>query len=105
MWRLRFLQASYGFENLACHEGALDARLVHRKPQLGLVRLEAAENPPFRAPVFVLTHAGREPWVREGGTGTESLTDAYSLLDATPHGRQQDFEDSPAGWPQKPTYG
>ncbi len=37
--------------------------------------------------------------------GTESLTDAYSLLDTTPYGRQQDFEDSPAGWPQKPTYG
>ena len=24
-------------------------------------------------------------------------------LDATPYGRQQDFEDSPPGWPQKPT--
>jgi predicted dithiol-disulfide oxidoreductase (DUF899 family) len=37
--------------------------------------------------------------------GTESLTDAYSLLDTTLYGRQQDFEDSPPGWPQKPTYG
>jgi predicted dithiol-disulfide oxidoreductase (DUF899 family) len=37
--------------------------------------------------------------------GTESLTDAYRLLDATPYGRQQQFEDSPEGWPQKPTYG
>ena len=37
--------------------------------------------------------------------GCESLTDAYRLLDTTPYGRQQDFEDSPAGWPQKPTYG
>jgi predicted dithiol-disulfide oxidoreductase (DUF899 family) len=37
--------------------------------------------------------------------GTEGLTDAYSLLDTTPYGRQQDFEDSPPGWPQKPTYG
>jgi len=37
--------------------------------------------------------------------GTESLTDAYRLLDMTPYGRQEDFEDSPAGWPQKPTYG
>jgi predicted dithiol-disulfide oxidoreductase (DUF899 family) len=37
--------------------------------------------------------------------GTESLTDAYRLLDMTPYGRQQDFEDSPPGWPQKPTYG
>ena len=37
--------------------------------------------------------------------GTESLTDAYRLLDTTPYGRQQDFEESPPGWPQKPTYG
>jgi predicted dithiol-disulfide oxidoreductase (DUF899 family) len=37
--------------------------------------------------------------------GTEGLTDARALLDMTPYGRQQDFEDSPAGWPQKPTYG
>jgi len=37
--------------------------------------------------------------------GTEGLTDAYSLLDLTPYGRQQDFEVSPAGFPQKPTYG
>lgn len=37
--------------------------------------------------------------------GVESLTDSYRLLDVTPYGRQEDFEDSPAGWPQKPTYG
>jgi predicted dithiol-disulfide oxidoreductase (DUF899 family) len=37
--------------------------------------------------------------------GTESLTDSYRLLDTTPYGRQQEFEDSPSGWPQKPTYG
>jgi len=36
--------------------------------------------------------------------GTESVTDAYRLLDITPYGRQQDFEDSPPDWPQKPTY-
>jgi predicted dithiol-disulfide oxidoreductase (DUF899 family) len=39
------------------------------------------------------------------GRGCESLTDAYSLLDVTPYGRQEDFEDSPPGWPQRPTYG
>jgi predicted dithiol-disulfide oxidoreductase (DUF899 family) len=37
--------------------------------------------------------------------GNEARTDAYSLLDATPYGRQEDWEDSPSGWPQKPTYG
>jgi predicted dithiol-disulfide oxidoreductase (DUF899 family) len=37
--------------------------------------------------------------------GNEGITDAYNLLDLTPYGRQEDFEDSPPGWPQKPTYG
>jgi predicted dithiol-disulfide oxidoreductase (DUF899 family) len=37
--------------------------------------------------------------------GMEGWTDSYSLLDMTPYGRQEDFEDSPEGWPQKPTYG
>jgi predicted dithiol-disulfide oxidoreductase (DUF899 family) len=37
--------------------------------------------------------------------GTEGLTDARALLDQTPYGRQQKFEESPPGWPQKPTYG
>lgn len=37
--------------------------------------------------------------------GLEGLTDAFSLLDLTPYGRQLDFEDSPPGWPQRPTYG
>ncbi|HYN23272.1 MAG TPA: DUF899 domain-containing protein [Thermoanaerobaculia bacterium] len=37
--------------------------------------------------------------------GVEGLTNAYSLLDVTPYGRQEDWEDSPPGWPQRPTYG
>jgi predicted dithiol-disulfide oxidoreductase (DUF899 family) len=37
--------------------------------------------------------------------GVENVSNAFELLDRTPYGRQEDFEDSPAGWPQKPTYG
>jgi len=36
---------------------------------------------------------------------TESMGTGYGLLDVTPYGRQEDFEDSPTGWPQHPTYG
>jgi len=39
------------------------------------------------------------------GRGCEGLTNSFALLDLTPYGRQQDFEDSPPGWPQRPTYG
>ena len=37
--------------------------------------------------------------------GVEGLTNTDSLLDVTPYGRQEDWEDSPPGWPQRPTYG
>jgi predicted dithiol-disulfide oxidoreductase (DUF899 family) len=37
--------------------------------------------------------------------GVEGLSNSFSLLDTTPYGRQQAFEDSPPGWPQRPTYG
>lgn len=39
------------------------------------------------------------------GRGVENLLDTYSMLDVTPYGRQEDWEDSPEGWPQSPTYG
>lgn len=34
------------------------------------------------------------------GRGLESITDSYGFLDLTPYGRQEAFEDSPAGWPK-----
>ncbi len=39
------------------------------------------------------------------GRGLEPLMAPFPLLDITPYGRQEDFEDSPDGWPQSPTYG
>ncbi|MBI4503204.1 MAG: DUF899 domain-containing protein [Gemmatimonadetes bacterium] len=38
------------------------------------------------------------------GRGTEALLGTYHYLDWTPFGRQEDWEDSPEGWPQTPTY-
>lgn len=37
--------------------------------------------------------------------GVDRLLFANNMLDLMPYGRQQDWEDSPAGWPQRPTYG
>lgn len=37
--------------------------------------------------------------------GVEGLHNPTALLDLTPYGRQEDGKDSPAGWPQRPTYG
>ncbi len=37
--------------------------------------------------------------------GVDRLLFANNVLDLTPYGRQEDWEDSPPGWPQHPTYG
>lgn len=38
------------------------------------------------------------------GRGTEQLSHTFPLLDLLPWGRQEDWQDSPPGWPQSPTY-
>ena len=37
--------------------------------------------------------------------GVDRLVFANSIMDLTPYGRQEDWEDSPPGWPRHPTYG
>jgi predicted dithiol-disulfide oxidoreductase (DUF899 family) len=37
--------------------------------------------------------------------GVDRLLFVNNVLDLTPYDRQEDWEDSPAGWPQHPTYG
>lgn len=37
--------------------------------------------------------------------GTEATSPVAQIMDRTVYGRQQDWEDSPEGWPQNPTYG
>jgi predicted dithiol-disulfide oxidoreductase (DUF899 family) len=38
------------------------------------------------------------------GRGVEALGSAWTFLDLTPLGRQEDWEDSPPGYPQTPPY-
>lgn len=37
--------------------------------------------------------------------GTEAILPVAHIMDRTVYGRQQDWEDSPEGWPRYPTYG
>jgi predicted dithiol-disulfide oxidoreductase (DUF899 family) len=37
--------------------------------------------------------------------GVDRLLFVNNIFDLTPYGRQEDWEDSPPGWPQNPTYG
>jgi len=38
------------------------------------------------------------------GRGTEQLSYTFALIDILPWGRQEEWQDSPEGWPQVPTY-
>ncbi|HZZ48574.1 MAG TPA: DUF899 family protein [Pseudonocardia sp.] len=38
------------------------------------------------------------------GRGTEQLSYLFGLVDLLPYGRQEEWQDSPAEWPQAPTY-
>jgi predicted dithiol-disulfide oxidoreductase (DUF899 family) len=37
--------------------------------------------------------------------GVDRVLFIHNILDLCPYGRQEDWEDSPPGWPQHPTYG
>lgn len=39
-----------------------------------------------------------------GGRGVEYMGTPWAILDLTPYGRQEKWEDSPAGWPQTEMY-
>ncbi len=38
------------------------------------------------------------------GRGTEQLSYSFPLIDLLPYGRQEEWQDSPDGWPRSPTY-
>lgn len=59
----------------------------------------------FRLSVF-LRHRD-DVYLTYGTTarGVDRLLFVNNVLDLVPYGRQEDWEDSPAGWPQFPTYG
>lgn len=59
----------------------------------------------FRLTVFL--RDGDDVYLTYSSTarGVDRLLFSNNILDLTPYGRQEDWEDSPPGWPQHPTYG
>jgi predicted dithiol-disulfide oxidoreductase (DUF899 family) len=110
--------------NLA-HLNARDATLVFvsRAPQPGIARLK--ERMGWRIPWYSITDSfdkdfgvdewhGTNAFIQDddrvyrtyfiNGRGDEVLGNTWSLLDLTALGRQEDWEDSPDGYPQSPPY-
>jgi predicted dithiol-disulfide oxidoreductase (DUF899 family) len=78
----------------------------------------SSANTTFNADFGVTTpegeHHGLSVFLRDGDSiyrtyfttarGVEALGSVWTFLDLVPYGRQEEWEDSPAGWPQTPPY-
>lgn len=71
--------------------------------------VDAAPGGGFAVNVFLRATApsGEEAvyrtWHTEG-RGTEQLSHSFGLIDLLPYGRQEEWLDSPEGWPTRPTF-
>lgn len=71
--------------------------------------VDAPPNEGFAVNVFLRATApsGEEKVYRTwhtNGRGTEQLSHTFALIDLLPWGRQEEWLDSPEGWPKRPTY-
>lgn len=71
-----------------------------------LTNPDTGEEGPQPGYSYYLLHEGR-PYLTymTRARGTEAILPIPQMMDRTCYGRQQDWEDSPEGWPQYPTYG
>lgn len=76
--------------------------------------LDSSFNEDMGATVDGDEHHGASVFLRDGDDvyrtyatvdrGVEHLGSHWTYLDLVPYGRQEEWEDSPQGWPQDPTY-
>jgi predicted dithiol-disulfide oxidoreductase (DUF899 family) len=64
--------------------------------------LGTGPDPP--RPQATVRRAWRHRTWHTNGRGTEQLSNTFALIDLLPYGRQEEWQDSPEGWPQSPTY-
>jgi predicted dithiol-disulfide oxidoreductase (DUF899 family) len=118
---------SFGADQVAClaHLNARDTTLVYvsRAPQADIERLKARMG--WHMPWYTITDEfdadfgvdewhGTNAFIREGDAifrtyfinnrGDEALGGTWAYLDITALGRQEDWEDSPQGYPQSRPY-
>ena len=68
-------------------------------------RTTAAQPDGFMLTVFLRDGSDVYRTYTTTARGVDRLLFVNNILDLTPYGRQEDWEDSPPGWPQHPTYG
>ncbi|MGU3650088.1 DUF899 domain-containing protein [Mycolicibacterium sp. A43C] len=113
--RLDFLD-NYDARFVIVTNGPIDEALAYRDRVGNAMQWYSAAGTSFGADVDAAPGEGFavNVFMRDGdkvyrtwhtnGRGTEQLSHSFALIDLLPWGRQEEWLDSPAGWPSRPTY-
>lgn len=113
--RLDFLD-NYDARFVIVTSGPIDEALAYRDKVGNAMEWYSSADSPFAADVDAApnTGFGVNVFLRDGdtvyrtwhtnGRGTEQLSHTFPLIDVLPWGRQETWQDSPDGWPKRPTY-
>ena len=114
--RLRALEEIYDARFVIVTQGPIDEALAYRTRVGNRMTWYSTAHSPFGADVGAPPQGGFavNVFLRDGdavyrtwhtnGRGTEQLGFLPGLVDLLPWGRQEEWQDSPEGWPQHPTY-
>lgn len=114
--RLDVLERYYDARFVIVTNGTIEEALTYRDRVGNRMDWYSSAGSAFGADMGAPPHAGFavNVFLRDGdtvyrtwhtdGRGTERLSHIHGLIDVLPYGRQEEWEDSPAGWPQHPTY-
>jgi predicted dithiol-disulfide oxidoreductase (DUF899 family) len=113
--RLEFLD-NYDARFVIVTQGPIDEALAYRRRVGNTMSWYSTANSSFGTDVGAPPSGGFavNVFLRDGdtvyrtwhtnGRGTEQLSHSFALIDLLPYGRQEEWQDSPKGWPQSPTY-
>ncbi|KRE30099.1 hypothetical protein ASG82_25265 [Mycobacterium sp. Soil538] len=113
--RLEFLD-NYDARFVIVTSGPIEEALAYKRRVGNAMEWYSSSQSPFAADVDAAPGEGFavNVFLRDGdtvyrtwhtnGRGTEQLSHSFALIDILPWGRQEDWQDSPEGWPQRPTY-
>ncbi len=113
--RLEFLDA-YDARFVIVTHGPIDEALAYRERVGNKMTWYSSANSSFAADMGAPPGGGFQVnvFLRVGdavyrtyntqGRGVEQLSHTFPLIDLLPYGRQEEWQDSPEGWPQSPTY-
>lgn len=108
--------AKYDARFVIVTQGPIDEALAYKEKVGNTMTWYSTADSPFGADVDAPPGGGFgvNVFLRDGdrvyrtwhtnGRGTEQLSYTFGLIDLLPWGRQEEWQDSPDGWPQSPTY-